>query len=220
MTARTGKLALFDLDGTLLSGDSDFEWGAHLCEIDAVDIERYHAENERFFAQYRAQTLDIAEYLAFALRPLAQYPLSELLAWRRDFVERRIRPLVNPGARKTLDEHRDATTAIITSTNRFITAPIAAFFGVDALLATEPEVCDGRYTGRFAPPACFRENKIDHLKLWMQDTGCKGAETWFYSDSINDLPLLEFVDHPVVVDGDDALARHAEQRGWPQISLR
>ena len=213
-------LALFDLDGTLLAGDSDFEWGAYLADIGAVDSAFYLAENERFFKLYREGALDINEYLRFALRPLADHPLDDLLAWRRAFVEQKIKPLINPGAAALLDRHAADVTAVITSTNRFITTPVANLLGVDALIATEPEVRKNRYTGEALAPPCFQEGKITCLKDWLKSARLSFDRTWFYSDSINDLPLLQFVDNPVVVDGDEALSRHAADQGWPRISLR
>lgn len=213
-------LVLFDLDGTLLSGDSDFEWGVYLSDIGAVDAALYQKENERFFRQYREGTLDIDEYLRFALRPLAEHVQDDLLAWRHRFVEEKITPLVQARAREKLDEHKNDTTVIITSTNRFVVAPIAHLFGVDALIATEPTVRGGAYTGDSDAVPCFRENKITHLQRWLAQTRIGYDKLWFYSDSINDLPLLQYVDKPVVVDGDDALSEYAKQHDWPRISLK
>ena len=213
------NLALFDLDGTLLSGDSDFEWGEYLSGLGVVDGDDYRAKNEYFFAQYREGVLDINEYLQFALRPLADHPQGQLLDWRHNFVEERIKPMVKARAHELTDKHKNDTKIIITSTNRFVTTPIAHLFQVDALIATEPTVYKNTYTAAADEPACFRENKIIHLKRWLADTQTAYDRIWCYSDSINDLPLLEYVDTPVVVDGDDALTKHARKHNWAQINL-
>ena len=215
-------LAIFDLDNTLLGGDSDYLWGRFLVERGLVDGEAYERENQRFYDEYRAGTLDIHEFLAFALRPLTEHSLAELLAWRERFLEEKIQPILLPKAVELLERHRTDgdTLLIITATNRFITAPIAERLGVSQLLATEPEFADGRYTGRSAGIPCFQHGKVERLDQWLEETGHDLAESWFYSDSHNDLPLLGRVTHPVAVDPDTALAQHARERGWPIISLR
>ncbi len=216
------SLAIFDLDNTLLSGDSDYLWGQFLVEQGLVDGEFYERENQRYYDQYRAGTLDIHEFLAFMLRPLAENPLAELLAWRERFMEEKIQSILLPKAAELLDRHRAAgdSLLIITATNRFITEPIAELLGVPHLLATEPEFADGRYTGRSSGIPCFQHGKVERLSEWLDSTDHDLADSWFYSDSLNDLPLLDRVTYPVAVDPDDALAEHARQRGWPIISLR
>ena len=216
------SLAIFDLDNTLLGGDSDYLWGQFLVERGLVDGVFYERENQRFYDQYRAGTLDIYEFLTFMLRPLASNPLAELLNWRAQFLEAKIRPILLPRAMKLVQQHRTAgdTLLIITATNRFITEPIAAMLGVPNLLATEPEFLDGRYTGRPAGIPCFQQGKVKRLNAWLAATGHDLAGSWFYSDSHNDLPLLSRVTYPVAVDPDDALAEYAQERGWPMISLR
>ena len=216
------SLAIFDLDNTLLGGDSDYLWGQFLVERGLVDGEVYERENQRFYDHYRAGTLDIHEFLAFMLRPLAETPLAELLDWRAQFIEAKIRPILLPRAAELLARHRDAgdTLLIITATNRFITEPIAELLDVPHLLATEPEFTDGRYTGRSRGIPCFQHGKVERLGEWLAETGHTLAASWFYSDSHNDLPLLDQVSYPVAVDPDATLAECARQRGWPIISLR
>lgn len=216
------SLAIFDLDNTLIGGDSDYLWGQFLAERGLVDGERHERENQRFYDEYRAGTLDIYAFLAFMLKPLAEHPLADLLAWRAQFIEEKIDPILLPKATALLDRHRIAgdTLLIITATNRFITAPIAERLAVAHLLATEAEFSDGRYTGRSVGIPCFRQGKVARLSEWLAETGHDLTGSWFYSDSHNDLPLLNQVAHPVAVDPDEALASHAAERGWPMISLR
>jgi HAD superfamily hydrolase (TIGR01490 family) len=215
-------LALFDLDNTLLAGDSDYLWGGFLAREGLVDGEAYERENLRFYRDYQAGRLDIHEFLRFALRPLADHAPARLEAVRERFVAEVIAPIVAPGASALLERHRAAgdRLAIITATNRFVTAPIAALLGIDDLLATEPERVDGRFTGEPEGVPCFREGKVQRLRAWLDAEGLDLAGSWFYSDSRNDLPLLEAVDHPVAVDPDETLAATAAERGWPVISLR
>ena len=215
-------LAIFDLDNTLLRGDSDYLWGRFLVKRNLVDGPRYDAENDRFYQQYLAGTLDVRAYLRFALAPLTWYSPEELHAWRREFVDDWIRPLVLPQGRELVRDHaaRGDTTLIITATNRFITDPIANLFGVDELLATTPEWHEGAYTGEVTGPVTFGAGKVEALEEWMARQGESLAGSHFYSDSHNDLPLLERVDHPVAVDADDTLLRHADERGWRTMSLR
>ena len=216
------SLAIFDLDNTLLGGDSDYLWGRFLAERGVVDGEAYERENHRFYLEYQAGTLDIHEFLAFSLRPLARTEPRRLAELRRDFMRELIEPIILPAARTLLADHRGRghTLLIITATNRFVTEPIAQALGVDALLATDPELRDGRYTGRVSGTPCFREGKVERLHQWLGETGQNLAESWFYSDSQNDLPLLELVTRPAAVDPDQTLAAHAEQRGWPILTLR
>lgn len=215
-------LAIFDLDNTLLGGDSDYLWGAYLVAEGLVDGDYYQRENQRFYEEYRQGTLDIYEFLNFSLRPLIENPPNKLLTLRERFIAEKILPIILPAARALIDQHRQRghTLLIITATNRFITEPIAAALGVKHLLATDPEFINGRYTGRVAGMPTYREGKVIRLKEWLAKSGTNIAESWFYSDSHNDLPLLEMVSHPVAVDPDDTLRRHAELKGWPVISLR
>jgi HAD superfamily hydrolase (TIGR01490 family) len=219
------RLALFDLDNTLLAGDSDYEWGQFLVDRGIVEREAYEAQNRVYYEQYAAGTLDIHEYLGFALRPLASHTHEELARWHGEFMASRILPLVGPSARALVRRHleRGDLCAIITATNSFVTAPIAREFGVAHLIATEPECREGRFTGRVAGTPCFREGKVRRLEQWLTTQGRSlggFAESSFYSDSHNDLPLLERVSRPVAVDPDPQLEREALLRGWERISLR
>ena len=215
-------LAIFDLDNTLLDGDSDYLWGRFLVAQGRVDGDTYERENHRFYEEYRHGQLDIQEFLAFSLKPLSEIPPTELAELHRRFMETEIRPRITTPARELLARHRAQGDflLIITATNRFITAPIAEELGVDDLLATDPEQLAGRYTGQVSGIPCFREGKVQRLEQWLKQTGQNLADSWFYSDSRNDLPLLERVTRPVAVDPDETLADHATARGWPVISLR
>jgi HAD superfamily hydrolase (TIGR01490 family) len=215
------RLALFDLDNTLLDGDSDYLWGEYLVERGIVDGDWYRSENDRFYEDYKAGELDIQAFLEFALSPLAAHPRSHLEAWRQDFLEEKIMPRIGDDALRLVDQHRnrDELPMIITATNRFVTEPIAQLFGIDHLLATDPEVRDGEYTGKVAGTPCFREGKLTRLQAWLKDQPAQLDEACFYSDSRNDLPLLEAVGHPVAVNPDPALAEIARQRGWPIMRL-
>jgi len=219
------KLALFDLDHTLLAGDSDYEWGQFLIDRGVLAREAYEAQNARFFEQYKAGTLDIHEYLGFALGPLAAHAPADLARWHADFMRERIRPMILPRARELVARHRDAgeLCAVVTATNSFVTAPIARELGVPHLVATEPEAIAGRFTGRVAGTPCFREGKLRRVDEWLAGLGQRFdrfEDSCFYSDSHNDLPLLERVRRPVAVDPDAQLATVAAERGWPVISLR
>ncbi|MDH3514702.1 MAG: HAD-IB family hydrolase [Gammaproteobacteria bacterium] len=216
------SLAIFDLDNTLLRGDSDHAWGRFLIENRIVDGEEYERENERYYAQYRDGTLDILEFLAFALRPLSLHDRATLDGWHRQYMRDKILPMIMPAARALVERHRRQgdTLVIITATNRFVTGPIAREFNIEHLIATEPEEIHGRFTGQVAGTPCYREGKVARLKSWMQQQHQTLKGSWFYSDSHNDLPLLSIVDHPVAVDPDETLGREARQRGWPILSLR
>jgi HAD superfamily hydrolase (TIGR01490 family) len=219
------RLALFDLDNTLLAGDSDYEWGQFLVDRGVLDRASYEAQNRAYYDQYVAGTLDIHEFLGFALRPLATHTRAELDRWHAEFMAARIAPMIAPGARELVRGHRDAgdVCAIITATNSFVTAPIAREFGVPHLIATEPEAKEGRFTGRVAGIPCFREGKITRLEQWLSGQGRAlrdYPDSVFYSDSHNDLPLLERVTRPVAVDPDEKLAAEARRRGWAVLSLR
>ena len=215
-------IAIFDLDNTLLAGDSDYLWGRFLARQGVVDGDAYERENQRFYDQYRAGSLDIYEFLRFSLRPLAQTPLAQLETLRERFMAERIESIVLPAGRALLDRHRKAgdTLLIITATNRFVTEPIASLLGVEHLIATEPERIDDHYTGDVAGVPSYAEGKVVRLRDWLAHQCLDLKGSWFYSDSHNDLPLLEQVDHPVAVDPDPTLRRTAEALGWPVISLR
>ena len=217
------RLALFDLDNTLLAGDSDFEWAQFLIDQGVLDREVYEARNQQFYDQYKAGTLDIHEFLDFQLKPLSRHPRAQLDAWHREYMATRIVPMVAPGTPALLRRHAADVQMIVTATNSFVTAPIARHLGVAHLIATEPEQVDNAFSGRVAGTPSFREGKVARLEQWLAEqekTWDDVEESWFYSDSLNDLPLLERVSHPVAVDPDATLRRHAEARGWPVISLR
>ncbi len=216
------SLAIFDLDNTLLSTDSDHAWGEFLLEQGAVDPVAYREANERFMADYNAGTLDMAAFLAMALKPLADNSPEQLSAWHQQFMISKIEPHILPKAEELLARHRTRgdTLLIITATNRFITAPIAERLGVDHLIAVNPEVKEGRYTGRVSGIPSYREGKVTRLQQWLEDQNMSMEGAWFYSDSHNDLPLLENVEHPVAVDPDDTLRKVAEERQWRIMSLR
>jgi len=215
-------LALFDLDNTLIAGDSDYLWGCFLVEQGIVDRELYERKNQRFYDQYRVGELDIHEFLDFQLRPLAEHPLETLQQWRSRYVQEKITPILLSKAHALIDQHRQQgdTLVVITATNSFITRPIVDLYGITHLLATEPEQQDGRYTGKVHGTPCFQEGKVTQLSAWLDDNRQSLQDSWFYSDSHNDLPLLNKVTHPVAVDPDEVLARHARDHDWQTLSLR
>ena len=215
-------LALFDLDNTLIAGDSDYLWGCFLVEQGIVDGAHYERENQRFYDQYRVGELDIYEFLDFQLRPLAEHGLASLQQWRKQYVEEKISPILLPKAHELIDRHRQQgdTLVVITATNRFITAPIVELYEIPHLLATEPELQDEQYTGKVAGTPCFQDGKVERLGDWLADNQQSLDNSWFYSDSHNDLPLLNKVTHPVAVDPDEILEQHARDHDWPVISLR
>lgn len=216
------RLALFDLDNTLLGGDSDHAWGDYLCARGILDPVEYQNRNDAFYQDYLAGKLDLQAYLNFSLEILATTEMAQLDEWHGDFMRDCVEPIILPKALALLKKHRDAgdKLVIITATNRFITGPIAKRLDVETLLATECELVDGRYTGRSIDVPCFREGKVTRLKRWLEENGLNLQGSYFYSDSMNDLPLLEQVDNPVAVDPDPNLRAEAEKRGWPVISLR
>ena len=215
------SLAIFDMDKTLLAGDSDHAWGEFLVERGLVNSERYKRANDRFYEAYRAGRLDIVRYLKFVLRPLAENDPADLRRWREDFMSDKVRPMITPAARGLVAKHRSAgdTLLIITSTIEFVARPIAAEFGVDQLIASEGEQIDGCYTGRVLGTPCYREGKVQRLRAWVKEHSRTLTDSWCYSDSHNDLPLLELVDHPVAVNPDAILRQHAESCGWQILTL-
>lgn len=215
-------IAIFDLDHTLLAGDSDHTWGQFLVDKKIVEPEHHQKQNDYFYEQYKAGTLDILEYLEFALHPLTLHPADTLNAWREEFVEERIKPLVTQKSLDLIRKHREAgdTLLIITATNGFVTAPIAELLNIPNLIAPDPEIKDDCYTGRITGIPSFQEGKVTRLKQWLEETGESLEGASFYSDSHNDLPLLRMVDKPVAVDPDPILSETAREQGWPIISLR
>lgn len=219
------KLVLFDLDNTLLSDDSDFQWAQFLISKGVLDREVYESRNQVFFDNYKAGTLDIFEFLDFQLAPLARHAREVLDTWHREFMATVIRPVITQKARDLVNKHlaEDSIVAIVTATNVFVTSPIAREFGIPHLIGTVPAQEGGRFTGKPRGTPAFQKGKIERVEAWLESMGLWwGAfeSTHFYSDSRNDLPLLEIVSHPVAVDPDDTLRKHAEDKGWPVISLR
>jgi HAD superfamily hydrolase (TIGR01490 family) len=215
-------LALFDLDNTLLKGDSDYQWGEFLVRKGLVDAQTHAETNKRFYGQYTNGTLNIREYAAFTFQFLSAHSMEQLNAWRNEYMQEDIHKMIPDAARALVEKHRALghTLVIITATNSFVTRPIATEFGIENLLAVEPKIVDGRYTTEIDGIPTFREGKIERLKEWLQGRSETLEGSYFYSDSHNDLPLLEIADHPVAVDPDDILRAKAEANGWPIISLR
>ena len=218
------NLALFDLDNNLLNGDSDFEWSQFLIRIGVLDRELFEVKNLAFYEQYKAGTLDIHEFLDFQLKPLSRHSRKTLDEWHRQFMRESVLPMITPQSRELVQCHRTAgdVCVIITAPTSFVTAPIAREFGVEHLIATEPEHRDGEFTGNVADVPCFREGKIIRLENWLAVRGWNlesFADSTFYSDSLNDLPLLLKVKQPVAANPDATLRAHAEQHGWRIIDL-
>ena len=218
------QLALFDLDHTLLSGDSDYEWTQYLVSKGIVDRTTHEARNAEFYEQYKAGTMDIHEFLDFQLRPLADHTRADLEAWHADFMETQIRPRLSQKARELVRKHLDAgdICAMVTATNSFVTGPIARELGIPHLIATIPAQENGRFTGKPRGLPSFREGKIARVDAWLESMGLwwnNFQRSWFYSDSHNDLPLLLRVTDPVVVDPDATLRAYAENAGWPTLSI-
>lgn len=216
------SLAIFDLDNTLIRGDSDHGWGEFLIDRGHVDGDAYRALNDQFYAQYQSGNFDIYAYLEFALKPLSQFSPEALQQLHADFMRERIEPIVLPAAEALVQHHREAghTLMIITATNRFVTGPIAERFGIEYLLASEAEQINGRYTGKSTGTPCFAEGKVERLNQWLSEHNETLDGSYFYSDSANDLPLLERVSHPFAVDPCPRLEKIAIDREWPIISLR
>jgi HAD superfamily hydrolase (TIGR01490 family) len=214
-------LAIFDLDHTLINGDSDHLWGEYMIESGIVDEQAYRQRNDLFYQDYQRGTLDNDQYLAFALEPLTRYSIEELHAWRADYVEKWIKPLVAPGTAALLDEHRanHHELIIISATNLFVSEPIGQMLGVPTVLATEPEIIANRYTGHFLGTPTYQQGKVTVLKEWIVDSNHELAGAYFYSDSLNDLALLEQVDNPITVNPDDDLKVIAKARNWKIIDL-
>ncbi|HTY03977.1 MAG TPA: HAD family hydrolase [Rhodocyclaceae bacterium] len=219
------NLVLFDLDNTLLAGDSDFEWAQFLISKGVLDREVHEARNLEFYEHYQAGTLDIHAFLDFQLAPLSRHARAELDAWHREFMTTRIRPIIGAPARNLVRRHLDegSLCAIVTATNSFVTGPIAREFGIAHLVATVPEFADGRFTGKARGVPAFKEGKVARVEAWLESLGLwLGAfeHSFFYSDSHNDLPLMSLVTDPVAVDPDDTLQTKATENGWPIMSLR
>ncbi|MCK5070975.1 MAG: HAD family hydrolase [Desulfocapsa sp.] len=214
-------LAIFDLDNTLLSGDSDHGWGEFLVRKKLVDETAYKKANEKFYALYKLGKLDIYEYSAFSFRPLMEHSMEQLHELHCEFMKNVIRPMIGEKALSLVEKHRASghELLVITATNSFITRPIVNAFGIENLLATEPRIVDGRYTNEIDGTPCFHSGKVKRLEHWLSDKELTLNGSFFYSDSHNDLPLMEKVDHPVAVDPDEILLQIAKERSWDIISL-
>lgn len=218
-------LVLFDLDNTLLAGDSDFEWAQFLISLGVLDREVQEARNVEFYEQYKAGTLDIFEFLDFQLAPLARHSRAQLDVWHHRFMDTRIRPMIGERARMLVQQHldREALVAVVTATNSFVTGPIVREFGIAHLIATVAAQENGAFIGKPRGMPAFKAGKIERVEAWLEAMGLyfgSFERTWFYSDSHNDLPLMKRVTDPVAVDPDDALRSHAQEHGWPILSLR
>ncbi len=215
-------LAIFDLDNTLIAGDSDHLWGHYLVGKNVVDAKLFANANDRFYEEYKNGCLDIMAYQQFALQPLAEHSMETLQEWHAEFMQQVIEPILLPKAQILVDQHRDQghTLLIITATNSFITRPIGLKYGITHLIGTDPEIINNRFTGKVTGTPSFQEGKISRLENWLKDYDFDLATAYFYSDSKNDLPLLEKVGNPIVVDGDPTLLEVAQEKGWKTISLR
>ena len=219
------NLALFDLDNTILAGDSDYNWSRFLIQEGYLDGAIHAEKNEKFYADYKAGTLDIYAFVEFQFKPLARNPRTVLNQLLKKYVEEVIKPMITEKARALVKKHQDEGDLIIviTATNSFITKPIAELFGIENLIGTDPEEKEGEFTGKVSGLPSFKEGKVTRLEAWLKGKNLSLAsfeKSYFYSDSHNDLPLMQKVTHPVAVDSDDVLSEYAKSKGWPQISLR
>lgn len=219
------NLALFDLDNTILAGDSDYNWSRFLIQEGYLDGAIHAEKNEKFYADYKAGTLDIYAFVEFQFKPLARNPRTVLNQLLKKYVEEVIKPMITEKARALVKRHQDEGDLIIviTATNSFITKPIAELFGIENLIGTDPEEKEGEFTGKVTGLPSFKEGKVTRLEAWLKGKNLSLAsfeKSYFYSDSHNDLPLMQKVTHPVAVDSDDVLSEYAQSKGWPQISLR
>lgn len=216
------SLAIFDLDNTLISNDSDFLWGQFLVDRGIVDKDYYEEANKKFYDDYKLGTLNIVEFLHFSLAPLALHDSGQLFKWREEFIDTIIKPICLPAAQALVDKHRSQgdTLLVITATNRFVTEPIVKLYGIDHLLATNPEFINGQYTGKFTGTPCYQDGKVTQLQNWLENSTETLEGSWFYSDSHNDIPLLNLVENAVAVDPDEILLEVAKHHDWPVISLR
>jgi len=216
------SLAIFDLDNTLIGGDSDFLWGEFIGEEGIVDANAYRKKNEYFYQQYDLGTLDIYAWLEFCLEPLTRYSMTELQELHHRFMIQKIEPILLDKAQNCINRHKERgdTVLVITASTSFVTAPIVKKYGINQMLATEPEIKAGRYTGGVSGMPCFQSGKIDKLMPWLQKNEETLTGSTFYSDSHNDLPLLELVDNPVAVNADKILTKIAEKKGWEVLNWR
>ena len=219
------NLALFDLDNTLLAGDSDYNWSLFLINEGLLDGAAHHARNEQFYQDYKNGCLDIYAFLEFQLKPLSEHPKKFLDELHLKYMEKIIRPMMTQKAQDLVSRHQDAgdLCVVITATNSFVTRPIAAAYGIENLIGTDPEMVNGEYTGGVSGVPSFKEGKVTRINQWLAERATTLADyetSYFYSDSHNDLPLMKLVTNPVAVNADEILSEYAKQQGWPQISLR
>ena len=221
----TQNLALFDLDNTLLAGDSDYNWSLFLIGEGLLDEKNHHDRNEQFYQDYKNGCLDIMAFLGFQLKPLSEHPKAFLDELHLKYMQQVIRPMMTEKAQALINQHKAAgdLCVVITATNSFVTKPIATAYGIEHLIGTDPEMVDGQYTGGVSGVPSFKEGKVTRIKEWLAARGKTLADfdtSYFYSDSHNDLPLMQLVTKPIAVDADPILTEHAKQHGWPLISLR
>ncbi len=217
------RLVMFDLDNTLLEGDSDYQWGQFLIEKGVLDREKHEKINQSFYDAYNTGTLNIDKFLSYQLGNLALHSHTQLVEWRKEFMLRKIKPIISEKARQLVKSFEQDQKIIITATNSFITRPIADEFGVGELIATDPQMVGGEFNGLVEGVPAFSDGKVQRLEKWLAENQLDFSifsETWFYSDSINDLPLLSKVSNPVAVDPDKKLREHSLDKNWTIISLR
>ena len=216
-------LAIYDLDNTLIGGDSDYLWGEFLCDEGIIsDRESFQKMNDYFYHQYETGELNIFAWAEFSFKVLSDHSLDELNKLRKDFVDTKIKPILLEKAQSCINNHKEKgdTVLVITASNTFITKPIIEMYGIDHLLATEPEFISGRFTGKVSGIPCFQSGKIDNLMPWLEKNNESLIGSYFYSDSHNDLPLLELVDNPIAVNSDKILSSEAHKNGWPVLDWR
>ena len=221
----TQNLALFDLDNTLLAGDSDYNWSLFLIGEGLLDAKTHHDRNEQFYLDYKSGCLDIYAFLKFQLQPLAQHPKKFLDELHLKYMEKVIRPMMTEKAQALVNQHKanGDLCLVITATNSFVTKPIATAYGIEHLIGTDPEMVNGAFTGGVSGVPSFQEGKVTRLNSWLAERGQtldSFKVSYFYSDSHNDLPLMKLVTNPVAVDADPTLTEYAKQQSWPHISLR
>ncbi len=216
-------LAIFDLDNTLIGGDSDYLWGEFLCDEGIItDRESFQKMNDYFYHQYEIGELDIYAWAEFSFKVLSEHSFDKLNQLRKDFMETKIRPIFLEKAQNCIDNHKKNgdSVLVITASNTFVTQPIVEMYGIEHLLATEPEFVSGRFTGKVSGIPCFQSGKIDNLMPWLEKNNENLIGSYFYSDSHNDLPLLELVDNPVAINGDPILIAAANDNGWTNLDWR
>lgn len=219
------NLALFDLDNTLLAGDSDYNWSLFLIDEGLLDAKTHHDRNEQFYVDYKNGNLDIFAFLQFQLQPLSQHPKKFLDELHVKYMQKVIKPMMTDKAQALVNQHKAAgdLCVVITATNSFVTKPIAMAYGIEHLIGTDPEMVNGQYTGGVSGVPSFQEGKVTRINQWLAERGKTLSDyekSYFYSDSHNDLPLMKLVTNPVAVDADATLTAYAIEKNWPMTSLR